>query len=1201
MARLWRADERECLQPLLAAARLPSAQQQRIDALARRLAQGMRARRSRVGLESLMRAFPLGSPAGLALLSLADSLLRVPDAANADRLIRDRLTRIDWRAPGAAGLVAGALRVAGALVRGADGEQAGGWRGNVARLCAPLVRGAAQLSLRALGGQFGFAETIEAALRRARAGTARGYRHSFDMLGEAAMTADDAERYRLAYERAIHAVGEAHRGRGPLAGGSVSVKLSALHARYGYAQRGRVMQELLPRLQRLAQLAQQHDIALTIDAEEADRLELSLDLFEALAGDARLAGWAGLGIAVQAYQKRAPAVIDHLLGLAARRPARLLLRLVKGAYWDAEIKLAQIDGLADYAVYTRKLHTDVAYLACARRLLAARAHVLPQFATHNAQTVATILELGGDGGGEYEFQCLFGMGAGLYRQLLGADGMARPVRIYAPVGTRPTLLAYLMRRLLENGAAASFVHRAASISVPIDALCADPVQAAARLGATAHPRIARPCDLFAPGRRNSAGVDLADAAVRRELREALDRSRREPLAVRPLVVWPMAAQAPESAASGGATAREIRNPADRADLIGSVLDADEAAIEAAIAAASDAAGGWDGTGIEQRARLLERCADLYEQDRQSLVALMVRECGKTLANGIGEVREAVDYLRYYAAQIRSTFDRTTHRPLGAVACISPWNFPLAIFTGQIAAALAAGNTVLAKPAEQSSAVAARAVQLCHRAGIPPDALQLLPGDGERVGARLVADARIGGVLFTGSTAAARAIARSLAQRGDVPLIAETGGQNAMIVDSTALPEQVVGDALRSAFDSAGQRCSALRVLCLQREIAGPVLAMLEGAMRELRVGDPADVATDVGPLIDPPARARIEAHLQAMRPRVRCQSPLPEECRRGTFVSPTLIEIDSIAELPGEVFGPVLHVLRFERHRLGALLDAINDSGYGLTLGIASRIESTVSEIIERARVGNVYVNRNMIGAVVGLQPFGGQGLSGTGPKAGGPMYLHRLLRQSPGPRELPAPGAPPGAPLRQLIDWLRAEHAALLPAAQRQRLRSQAERYAQATLLEARIALDGYAGESNELRLRARGVLRGTARTTEALLAQLAAALATGNALLAGQSSIAAALRGALPASLQRWLPVDAPRCEAVLVDAAEARSHPAWLRALCRELAAAPGALVPVVVGEEDYPLERLLVEQTVTRNTAALGGDARLLALDDEAPQA
>jgi RHH-type proline utilization regulon transcriptional repressor/proline dehydrogenase/delta 1-pyrroline-5-carboxylate dehydrogenase len=1183
IAGLWRLDETGCLPPLIAAAQTDEAQRERTALLARSLIDGMRRHDRRRGVEALTRAFALNSGAGLALLSVAESLLRVPDAANGNRLLRDRLSRVDWGAQHGGGLLAGALRLATACVSGQ------GWRS----LMATPVRKAMQLAIRALSDQFVFGESIESALARARRAAPQGYRYSFDMLGEAALTTHDAQRYFQAYQHAIHAVGTAYHGWGPVAGGSVSVKLSALHPRYGYTQHGRIMRELLPRLLELLRLAQRYNIALVIDAEESERLELSLDLIEAAMASSPPADAIGLGVAVQAYQKRAPAVIDYLLSLAARSRTRIMVRLVKGAYWDAEIKSAQMEGLSGYPVYTRKAYTDVAFLACARRLLEAPGLVLAQFATHNAQTVAALIETATAAGVEdYEFQCLYGMGAGLYRYLLRTPAIARPVRVYAPVGTRATLLAYLMRRLIENGASSSFVHRAAALTTPIDVLCADPVELAAGCAGTPHPRIALPRDLFAPERANSLGVDLASAAQRSILLAAIERSRHQAIEVQPLV----AAALPGTAASTDLL-REIRNPADLNELLGQVLDADDSVIDAAVAAAVDSAPAWAESETDDRARLLERAADLYQQHLPALVALAVREAGKTLANAVGEVREAVDFLRYYAAQTRSQFNHASHLPLGVVACISPWNFPLAIFTAQVAAALAAGNTVLAKPAEQSSAVAAFAVQLLHLAGVPAAVLQLLPGDGRRVGARLVADARIGGVVFTGSTAAARSIARMLALRGDVPLIAETGGQNAMIVDSTALPEQVVADVLRSAFDSAGQRCSALRLLCLQREIAEPILTMLEGAMRELRVGNPTDLATDVGPLIDQPARVRIEAHLQAMHTQLRCQSPLSDDCARGVFIPPTLIEIQSVSELSGEVFGPVLHVLRFDRRRLGALVDAINATGYGLTLGIASRIEGTIDEVIERAQVGNIYVNRNMIGAVVGVQPFGGLGLSGTGPKAGGPLYLYRLLRQSPGPRWHADQSARAPQPLRQFIGWLREGKDALLSAQQRPDLLAQAQRYADATMLDARIPLSGYVGESNQLRLRPRGALRATASSMGALLAQLAAALATGNTLIADDPGLAATLRAALPMALRGALPSATPYYEAVLVDAAEARLQPQWLRQLCQQLAAADGPIRPVIVANEDYALERLLAEQSVSVNTAAVGGDTRLLALDDD----
>ena len=1183
IARLWRPDETECVPPLIEAARSDAAQRQRTEVLARSLVEGMRRHDRRRGVEALTRSFALNSGAGLALLSLAEALLRVPDGATANRLLRDRLSRIDWSAQRGGGVLAAALRLASACVSGD-----GGWP---ALLTTP-VRMAMQLGMRALSDQFVFGQSIESALSRARRASRHGYRYSFDMLGEAALTAQDAQQYFQAYSHAIDAVGAAYKGWGPVAGGSVSVKLSALHPRYGYTQGGRIMRELLPRLLALLQLAQRHRIALVIDAEESERLEPSLDLIEALFASNALGAEPTLGVAVQAYQKRAPAVIDYLLHLAARHRGRIMVRLVKGAYWDAEIKWAQIDGLPGYPVYTRKAYTDVAFLACARRLLAAGEQALPQFATHNAQTVAAILELAAAAGvDDFEFQCLYGMGAGLFRHLLRTRAIARPVRVYAPVGTRATLLAYLMRRLIENGAAGSFVHRAAATATPIDVLCADPATVAARHGGRPHPEIALPHELFAPERCNSAGVDLADAAAHAGLIAALADSRAAPIEVQPLV-----APAPGGAEAAGSR-REIRNPADLGDLVGHVLDADEPVVDAAIGAAADSAPGWAGTETDTRAQILERAADLYQQQLPALAALAVREAGKTLANAVGEVREAVDFLRYYAVQVRSQFNHQSHLPLGVVACISPWNFPLAIFTGQVAAALAAGNSVLAKPAEQTCAIAARAVALLHQAGVPRAVLQLLPGDGERVGARLVADARIGGVVFTGSTAAARSIARQLALRGDVALIAETGGQNAMIVDSTALPEQVVAAVLRSAFDSAGQRCSALRLLCLQREIAAPILAMLEGAMHELCVGNPMLLATDVGPLIDHQARARIDRHLQAMRSKLRCQSPLSADCARGVFVAPTLIEIGSVDELSGEVFGPVLHVLRFERRELAQLVDAINATGYGLTLGIASRIEDTIAQVIERAQVGNVYVNRNMIGAVVGVQPFGGQGLSGTGPKAGGPLYLYRLLRRSPGPRWHADQSARVPDSLRQLIGWLAEPHDALLASAQQTDLLQLAQRYADETLLGARMPLHGYVGERNELTLRPRGVLRATARSAGALLAQLAAALATGNRLVADDARLAATVRAALPAVLRDWLPGSVAHYHAVLVDAAEARLHPDWLRALCQELAAGDGAIQPLIVANDDYALERLLVEQSVSVNTAAVGGDTRLLALDDD----
>ncbi len=1194
MRRLWLANEPASVAALIPSAELSSAQRERAARTTSELIAAMRRHREHGLAAVLAQQLALDSSAGLALLALAEALLRVPDAPTADRLIRDKLTGVDWGSAGLSGLMATALQWASALV--APKPSASAARDLLRRLCAPPVRWGARGAMRVIGGQFVFAQTIESALVRARARTYQGERFSFDMLGEAALTAKDAERYLTSYQQAIEAVGRALHGRGPIAGGSVSVKLSALHPRYFYGQRRRVAAELAPRLRRLCELAQRHDVALAIDAEEADRLELSLELIEALMADRALRSWSGLGVAVQAYQKRAPAVIDYLAHLARARPHRLMVRLVKGAYWDAEIKQAQMEGLSGYPVYTRKSHTDLAYLACARRLLAAAEQLRPQFATHNAQTVAEILELAAQQGQpELEFQRLHGMGAALFEAVRArSDGAAIALRIYAPVGPRRTLLPYLMRRLLENGAASSFVHRAARCDgaqayVPAADL-------ATRDGAPhPHPRIPLPEQLFAPQRRNSLGVELADAAERAVLERAIAESRTRAIEIEPILASSAAAVGSHRGRDAGGTIDSI-NPADRRQRIGRVRYADEALVNAALEAAREGAPRWAQCSVDRRAALLERAAELYERHSAALVARVVLEAGRTLSNAVAEVREAIDYLRYYAAQARTDLSASTHSPLGTVACISPWNFPVAIFTGQIAAALASGNTVIAKPAEQTSATAALAVQLLLEAGIPDFALQLLPGEGERVGMQLVGDARVQGVLLTGSTAAARAIARELAKRGDVPFIAETGGQNAMIVDSTALPEQVVTDVLRSAFDSAGQRCSALRVLCLQREIAPVVLQMLAGAMRELRLGDPACIATDVGPLIDREAQERIEQHLRRMRARIRCQSPVSDECTHGIFTPPSLIDIDSIDQLEGEVFGPVLHVLRFERRALGRLIDAVNATGYGLTLGIASRIDATRDEIVQRARVGNVYVNRNIIGAVVGVQPFGGERLSGTGPKAGGPFYLHRLLRHSPGPRwPSSAVGRPPAA-LAALIEWIERGSALQLGPIDREFLRLRAERYGQDTRLGARLSLRGYVGESNELRLRARGSVRATARSPRALLEQLAAAVATGNRVGIDDAPLAETLLAELSEPLRAWCGPAAAGADAVLVDPAEAKLDGAWLEALRIELAAADGPIVPVIIADEGYPLDRLLLEQTVTINTAAVGGDPQLLSLEE-----
>ncbi len=999
---------------LIEAARMPDALQQPVRDMTLGLVQNLRRNGQRGGVEDLVKEYSLDSQEGVALMCLAEALLRIPDDATRDALIRDKIAPGNWKehlGDGRSLFVNAAtwgLVVSGKLTSSVnDKGLSSALTRLVARAGEPVIRRGVDMAMELMGEQFVTGETIAEALKRARKMEAKGFAYSYDMLGEAATTAGDAARYFADYERAIHAIGKASAGRGVVAGPGISIKLSALHPRYARAQAGRVMDELLPRVRDLALLAKSHNIGLNIDAEEADRLELSLDLLETLALDPELAGWNGLGFVVQAYGKRCPYVIDWLVDLARRSGRRIMVRLVKGAYWDSEIKRAQVDGMADFPVFTRKVHTDVSYLACARKLLANRDVLFPQFATHNAQTLSAIWHMAGPDFsiGDWEYQCLHGMGEPLYEQVVGHGPDKRPCRIYAPVGTHETLLAYLVRRLLENGANSSFVHRIGDENVPAEELAADPVEVARAITpfGSPHPAIALPAHLF-PERRNSAGIDLASEAELADLGEALRTSAEQ--------VWRAAPMIPGLASER--PLRPVLNPADHGDKVGFVSFAKERDAAFAAKVAAGAARSWAEVPVAQRAACIGRAADAMEAAMPRLMALAMREAGKSAANAVAEVREAVDFLRYYAVQARNTLQRA--EPVGPVVCISPWNFPLAIFTGQVAAALVAGNPVLAKPAEETPLIAAEAVRILHASGIPAEALQFVPGAGD-VGAALVTAPETRGVMFTGSTEVARLIQRELANRlapdgRPIPLIAETGGQNAMIVDSSALAEQVVTDVIASAFDSAGQRCSALRILCLQDDIADRQLAMIRGALHELCIGNTDRLATDIGPVITAEARDTIEAHVAQMAA-AGCKVdrlPLPAETDIGTFVAPTIIEIGSIAELGREVFGPVLHVVRYARKDLGKLVDAINATGYGLTFGLHTRLDETVREVTRRIAVGNVYINRNTIGAVVGVQPFGGRGLSGTGPKAGGPLYLSRLVKAgtdidlAAGTLELPGP-----------------------------------------------------------------------------------------------------------------------------------------------------------------------------------------------------
>ncbi|MCL2657215.1 MAG: trifunctional transcriptional regulator/proline dehydrogenase/L-glutamate gamma-semialdehyde dehydrogenase [Betaproteobacteria bacterium] len=1213
----YRRPETECLPHLLGEARQTPERTAAAHRMALALAEQLREKRAGSGrdglVQGLLREFDLSSQEGVALMCLAEALLRIPDAGTRDALIRDKVSHADWGAHlrRSESLFVNAttwgLLITGKLV-GTQSEN--GLSTALAKLVAkggePVVRKGVDMAMRLLGEQFVAGETIAAALAHARAHEAAGFRYSYDMLGEAALTAADVDRYYSAYEQAIHAIGGAASGRGIYDGPGISVKLSALHPRYGRAQRERVLAELYPRLFALTLLARQYDIGLNIDAEEAERLELSLDLLELLCKEPQLAGWNGIGCVVQAYQKRALAAIAFIVDLARRTQRRIMVRLVKGAYWDSEIKRAQVDGLEGYPVFTRKVHTDVSYLACARQLLAAPEAVYPQFATHNAYTVAAVYQMAGMNyyAGQYEFQCLHGMGEPLYEEIVGADTYNRPCRIYAPVGSHATLLPYLVRRLLENGANTSFINRLGNEKIAIETLIADPLAEAGALvplGAP-HPAIPLPRDLYGAVRVNSAGLDLSNEQRLASLSAGLLASAQQ--------TWHAAPRLGNGLRGG--FAHPVVNPADWRDGVGRVVDATERDIADALAQAEAVQPIWRATPPAARAALLERAAERFEAQRYALIGLAVREAGKTYANALGEVREAVDFLRFYASEIRHGFANETHRPLGPLACISPWNFPLAIFTGQIAAALAAGNVVLAKPAEQTPLIAAEAVCLLCEAGLPAGALQLLPGPGESVGAALVKDARVRGVMFTGSLEVARLIAASLAERlasdgSPVPLVAETGGQNAMIVDSSALLEQVVADVLGSAFDSAGQRCSALRVLCVQEEIAERLIEMLKGALAELRIGQPDRLATDIGPVIERGARDAITAHIDAMKALGHTvhQVLLPAECERGSFVAPCLIEIGSLAELKREVFGPVLHVLRYRREMLAGLIDEIHATGYGLTLGLHTRIDETIAAVTARARVGNIYINRNMIGAVVGVQPFGGEGLSGTGPKAGGPLTLMRLVRGNQGLRDLGKSVSTAGLQVRGALAGIEAETlrcrreaAELLDLLAQWGVAGSPEQAWARDLAEnppvGRLhVLPGPTGETNVHALLPRGRVLCLGGEAERLAAQLVAVVASGNrAAIPGTPENRHALED-LPAPLARqidWI-LDIATAEA---DAVLFAGDAEPLGTLQRQLAQAAGKLIACHIPDSAgrYPIERLLTERVISTNTAAAGGNASLM---------
>ncbi len=1074
-------------------------------------------------MERFLAEYGLSTREGVALMCLAEAMLRVPDSETIDALIEDKIAPSDWgrHLGGASSPLINAstwaLMLTGKVLDDDAPGIAGAVRGAVRRLGEPVIRAAVAGAMREMGRQFVLGEDIASALGRAAAMEAKGYTHSYDMLGEAAATAADAERYAESYSRAIGEIARAGGSSAVEANPGISVKFSALHPRYEASQSDRVAKELAPRVLELARMAASANMGFTVDAEEQDRLCLSLDVIETVASDPSLAGWDGFGVVVQAYGKRAGPVIDWLRELAVRLDRKFMVRLVKGAYWDTEIKHAQVEGLPDFPVFTAKAATDVSYIANSAKLLDGGDHFLPQFATHNAHTVAAILNMAR--GRPFEFQRLHGMGERLHDIVLEEGGRCR---IYAPVGAHRDLLAYLVRRLLENGANSSFVNQIVNPAVTPEEIAADPFD---KLSDAAPPAgLVRPEAIFGAERPNSTGHDLADRETLGsfEAREDSEIPDAEPLTV--------------SAPTG--TPRAIMDPA-AGRPVATVVEADAECVSRAVSEAAV----WDAPA-SVRAGVLRRAAGLYGEAADRLIAALRLEAGKTLSDAVGELREAVDFLRYYAAAAEAS----DPAPRGVFAAISPWNFPLAIFTGQVAAALAAGNAVIAKPAEQTPLVAAMAVRLLRGAGVPAAALQLLPGGGPEVGAALVSDARVDGVAFTGSTATALAIRRAMAEHLDpgAPLIAETGGINAMIVDSTALPERAVRDIVVSAFQSAGQRCSALRCLYVQRDVAEPLIEMIKGAMDQLRIGDPLHCSTDVGPLIDASAREAVNAYVDGAAAAGRVLHRL-EVPKGGCFAAPALVEVPGIGTLDREVFGPVLHVATFEADEIGDVVEAINGTGHGLTLGLHTRIDGRVQEVIDAARVGNLYVNRNQIGAVVGSQPFGGEGLSGTGPKAGGPFYLTRFAA----PRPAGAAGTPEGK-------------------ADESEVRRLLESAAGGRSTEA--TLPGPTGESN--------FLRSLPRRPALCLGPGADAARAQAAQIEKLGGVAVAVAGALPPDALARL--DGMSC--VLWWGGDGRDY-------ARALSKRDGPIVPLVTAAPDGG--HALVERHVCIDTTAAGGNAALLA--------
>ncbi len=1194
------ANEADVLRGLVERIKLSEDDRRKVAAVGAKYVERVRKEKSPSMMEAFLAEYGLSTAEGVGLMCLAEALLRVPDAETIDDLIHDKIEPSDWGAhlgKSSSSMVNAstwALMLTGKVLDDDPKGPVRALRGLVRRMGEPVVRTAVGQSMKILGRQFVLGQTIEEGMKNARELEKQGYTYSYDMLGEAARTDDDALRYHEAYAKAISAI--AKQAKGDVRGSpGISVKLSALHPRYEYTHRDTVMAELVTRAKELVQQAAKANIGFNIDAEEQDRLDLSLDVIEALMSDPSLDGWDGFGVVVQAYGRRAAPMIESLYELAERFDRKIMVRLVKGAYWDTEIKLAQEMGVETFPVFTRKVNTDVSYMACAQMLLDRRDRIYPQFATHNAHTCAAIIAMAGDDKASYEFQRLHGMGESLHQIVKQSEGTH--CRLYAPVGAHRDLLAYLVRRLLENGANSSFVNQVVDDTIPPSEVSKDPVAEMQRLGDTiASPSIRQPGELFAPERRNSRGYRINEPASILPLISA-----REAFADTTWTAGPMLAGSPVPQGE----ARDALCPADTTRVVGQVHEATKEEVSAALDAAEAGYRDWSARPAAERAEVLRRIADLYEEHIAELTVITTREAGKMMFDGIAEVREAVDFLRYYANEGERLEAEEPGNARGIFVCISPWNFPLAIFTGQIAAALGAGNAVLAKPAEQTPLIAARAVELMREAGLPEAALQLLPGDGPTVGGPLTSDPRIAGVCFTGSTEVAQIIHKALAQNAgpDAVLIAETGGLNAMIVDSSALTEQAVRDILISSFQSAGQRCSALRMLYVQEEARERLLTMLDGAMDALVIGDPWNTDTDVSPVIDAEAQADITAYVAAANKAGRLLKTLPAP-KEGTFVTPAVVEVGGIEDLEREIFGPVLHVATFKAREIDEVVDAINDRGYGLTFGLHTRIDDRVQQIVERIHVGNVYVNRNQIGAIVGSQPFGGEGLSGTGPKAGGPLYVTRFRRTAAAERhEAPNGKAVTLKDLQSALDGLDARNW----AARRDRVEvlrkalSGKGGVVRKALTETAAVdmmpqtLPGPTGESNRLVMYPKGPALCLGPTLDIAVAQAVQALGAGSpAVLVARGAVQAVKplidAGAPAAGLDGS--IEADTLAAVRgIDTVSAAGDSDWTRELRIALAKRDGAVVSLET--QTISPERYVVERHLCIDTTAAGGNASLLA--------